>query len=74
VAAKNDPRAFLKEKLGAAGLAKFEEGMRIAAKAKAEGKGKAAGAVEGQSCFGSCASYCGSSRFLSAGSYETFSF
>jgi len=73
VAAKFDPRAFLKEKLGAAGLKKFEEGMRIASKAKAAGKGKAAADVEGQSCIASCLSYCGASRFLNTGSYSTFS-
>ena len=74
MAAKFDPRAFLKEKLGAAGLKKFEEGMRTAAKAKAAGEGKPTADVEGQSapCVASCKSFCGSSRYLNAGSYEMF--
>jgi hypothetical protein len=68
----DDPREILKELLGEAGLAEFEEGIRKAAKAKGE---KPAADVEGQSsCLASCRSYCGSSRFLATGSYSRFSF
>ncbi len=64
---------FLKKKLGPAGFKKFQEGMRLAAAGKSEKAPKAD--VAGQSsCFGSCASYCDSNSFLSAGAYGRFSF
>ena len=69
-----DPKAFLKKKLGEEGFAKFQEGSRLAAKGKGEKAPKAE--VEGQSasCYASCASYCDSNSFLSAGAYSRFSF
>ncbi len=69
-----EPTAFLKKKLGPAGFAKFQEGVRLAAQGKGEKAPKAA--VEGQSpsCPPSCASYCDSNSFLSSGAYSRFSF
>ncbi|HPD14486.1 MAG TPA: hypothetical protein PLE19_06025 [Planctomycetota bacterium] len=69
-----DPRTFLKKKLGPVGFKKFQEGMRLAAEGKGEKKPKAD--VEGQSasCYSSCASYCDSNSFLSSGAYSRFSF
>ncbi|HUT37230.1 MAG TPA: hypothetical protein VNE39_27360 [Planctomycetota bacterium] len=69
-----DPRAFLKKKLGEEGFAKFQEGARLAAEGKGEKAPKAA--VEGQSasCYAPCASYCDSNSFLSAGAYGRCSF
>ena len=69
-----DVREFLKKKLGEEGFAKFQEGIRLAAKARRE---KGAGAeVEGQSpsCPAHCASYCDANSFLQSGSYSSFSF
>lgn len=67
----DDPREFLKEKLGEEGLAKFEEGARLAAEAKGETPD-----VQGQSpsCPPQCRSYCDSNSFLQTGAYQRFSF
>lgn len=70
----DDPREFLKKKLGEEGFADFEKGLRLAAEAK--GEAPAAADVEGQSpsCYTPCASYCAGNSFLSAGAYSRFSF
>ncbi|HUT37229.1 MAG TPA: hypothetical protein VNE39_27355 [Planctomycetota bacterium] len=69
MAKPENPRAFLRSKLGAAGFAKFEEGMRLAARDRRQKTPKAD--VEGQTpiCDATCSSRCQGNNFLSAGSY-----
>lgn len=55
---KEDPREWLKEKLGETDFAEFEKGMRQGAKDIAEGEVETA-EVEGQAiCTGTCNSAC----------------